>query len=24
VLHSVTHPADPAEPSHDLLGGLHL
>jgi hypothetical protein len=24
VLHGVTHPADPADPSHDLLGGLHL
>jgi hypothetical protein len=23
VLHSVIHPADEAEPSHDLLGGLH-
>jgi hypothetical protein len=24
VLHGVTQPADPTEPSHDLLGGLHL
>jgi hypothetical protein len=23
VLHSVTHPAEDSEPSHDLLGGLH-